>query len=190
MEEGILIWGASGSVGTAAVQLAKNTGLKVFATASPALHQYLESLGAHEVFDYKDTDVVSKIVASAKKTGTPISLALDTVSEGETSKLAADVLLASGGKGSKLCLTLPWSSKEPQPNGVEIGNFGAYQVIADQAEVGTWLFNEYLPRELERKTIIPALKVEIVEGGIGAAQKAFDLSKAGVSGKKLVITLE
>lgn len=189
--QGLLIWGASGSVGTAAIQLAKNAGFEVFATASPAHHKYLKSIGALEVFDYKDADVVSKIVASAEKVGTPISLAFDTVSEGETSKLCADILLVSGeNKGSKLCLVLPWSSKEPRPEGIEVGQTGAYRTGTDQAELGSWLFNEYLPIQLERKTIVPAPKIEIVEGGIGALQKALDKLKAGVSGQKLVVKIE
>jgi hypothetical protein len=65
-ESGLLIWGASSSVGTSALQLARNMGFKVFATASPAHHQSLKSLGALEVFDYHDSSVIDKIVVAAK----------------------------------------------------------------------------------------------------------------------------
>lgn len=60
-QSGMLVWGASSSTGTAAVQLAKELGLKVFATASPKNHEYVKSLGASEVVDYRDPDVVSKL---------------------------------------------------------------------------------------------------------------------------------
>ena len=45
----VLINGASGSVGSAAVQLAKARGARVIGTASPANHEYLRSLGAEPV---------------------------------------------------------------------------------------------------------------------------------------------
>jgi NADPH:quinone reductase-like Zn-dependent oxidoreductase len=45
----LLINGASGSVGSAAVQLAVARGARVIGTASPANHEYLRSLGAEPV---------------------------------------------------------------------------------------------------------------------------------------------
>jgi NADPH:quinone reductase-like Zn-dependent oxidoreductase len=45
----LLISGASGSVGSAAVQLAVMRGARVIGTASPANHEYLRSLGAEPV---------------------------------------------------------------------------------------------------------------------------------------------
>ncbi|MDX6296855.1 MAG: hypothetical protein QOI51_712, partial [Nocardioidaceae bacterium] len=45
----LLINGASGSVGSAAVQLAVVRGARVIGTASPAYHDYLHSLGAEPV---------------------------------------------------------------------------------------------------------------------------------------------
>jgi NADPH:quinone reductase-like Zn-dependent oxidoreductase len=45
----LLINGASGSVGSAAVQLAVSRGARVIGTASPASHDYLRSLGAEPV---------------------------------------------------------------------------------------------------------------------------------------------
>jgi NADPH:quinone reductase-like Zn-dependent oxidoreductase len=45
----LLVSGASGSVGSAAVQLAAARGARVIGTASPASHEYLRSLGAEPV---------------------------------------------------------------------------------------------------------------------------------------------
>nr|WP_246461161.1 NADP-dependent oxidoreductase [Nocardia transvalensis] len=45
----LLVSGASGSVGSAAVQLAVARGARVIGTASPANHEYLRSLGAEPV---------------------------------------------------------------------------------------------------------------------------------------------
>ncbi len=63
----VLIHGAAGGVGSAAVQIAKAAGARVIGTASPGNHEFLRSLGADEVIDYrsqrfeslvKDVDVV------------------------------------------------------------------------------------------------------------------------------------
>jgi NADPH:quinone reductase-like Zn-dependent oxidoreductase len=182
----LLIWGAASSVGSVGIQLAKNSGFKVFATASPAHHEYLKSLGTFAVFDYKDPDVVSNIAAAAQSAGSQITLGYDTISRGTTFQQTAETLLASGGKGGRLILTLPWSGKDPQPEGIVIQQTSAYSTGTDREDIWEWLFNEYLPKALENKSIVAVPKVQIVEGGIGAAQKVFDQLKAGVSGKKLV----
>jgi NADPH:quinone reductase-like Zn-dependent oxidoreductase len=50
--ETILILGASGGVGTLAIQLAKSVGADVIAVASEANHDYMKGLGADESVDY------------------------------------------------------------------------------------------------------------------------------------------
>ena len=53
----VLIQGAAGAVGATMVQLAKNNGLYVIATASGKGLELVKSLGADEVIDYKSQDV-------------------------------------------------------------------------------------------------------------------------------------
>ncbi|MEO8020060.1 MAG: NADP-dependent oxidoreductase [Pseudomonadota bacterium] len=49
----VLIHGAAGGVGSAAVQVAKAAGARVIGTASPNNHEFLRSIGADQVIDYK-----------------------------------------------------------------------------------------------------------------------------------------
>lgn len=53
----VLIQGAAGAVGATMVQLAKNKGIYVIATASGKGIELVKSLGADEVIDYKSQDV-------------------------------------------------------------------------------------------------------------------------------------
>jgi NADPH2:quinone reductase len=51
----VLILGGAGAVGSVAVQLAKHAGATVLASASAGDREYVSSLGADEVYDYKDS---------------------------------------------------------------------------------------------------------------------------------------
>ncbi len=49
----VLIHGAAGGVGSAAVQIAKAAGARVIGTASSNNHEFLRSLGVEQVIDYR-----------------------------------------------------------------------------------------------------------------------------------------
>jgi NADPH:quinone reductase-like Zn-dependent oxidoreductase len=60
----VLIHGAAGGVGSAAVQIAKAAGARVIGTASPNNHEFLRSLGVDQVIDYRSQkfeDVVKNV---------------------------------------------------------------------------------------------------------------------------------
>jgi NADPH:quinone reductase-like Zn-dependent oxidoreductase len=85
--ETVLIHGASGGVGTFAVQLAHWKGAKVLATASGSNADYVRSLGADQVIDYKATPFESV----AKN----VDLVLDLIG-GDTQKRSFGVLKPGG----------------------------------------------------------------------------------------------
>lgn len=62
-------------------------------------------------------------------------------------------------------------------------------LATSEAELGQWLFNKYLPGALADGQIKPALAPQVVVGGLAWAQKAVDVLKHGVSGKKIVFNL-
>jgi NADPH:quinone reductase-like Zn-dependent oxidoreductase len=84
----ILIYGASGSVGTFAVQLSKYFGANVTAVCSTANINLVKSLGADKVVDYTVDDFT--------KTALPFDVIFDAV--GKTSKSTCKNLLKPNGK--------------------------------------------------------------------------------------------
>ena len=83
----VLVHGAAGNVGAYAVQLARNAGLHVIATASGRDLEYVRSLGAETVVDYHEKrfeDVASNVDA-----------VMDTIG-GETAKRSLKVLKPNG----------------------------------------------------------------------------------------------
>jgi len=83
----VLIHGAAGNVGAYAVQLARQAGLKVIATAASGDLEYVRSLGATRVVDYKTTQF-EKVVSA-------VDVVLDTVG-GETRERSFAVLRQDG----------------------------------------------------------------------------------------------
>jgi len=75
--ESILIHGAGGGVGTAAIQLAKAVNATIIGTASDWKHKKILSLGAHHCIDYNKDDVYNKIMKITGNRG--VDLILDPV---------------------------------------------------------------------------------------------------------------
>jgi NADPH:quinone reductase-like Zn-dependent oxidoreductase len=90
--QNVLIYGASGTSGTIAIQLAKDLGAKVTGVCSTANLEFVKSLGADAVIDYTKEDSLAP--------GVTYDFILDAVGKRKTSKLkdACKKALAPGGK--------------------------------------------------------------------------------------------
>ncbi|KAH8800909.1 putative alcohol dehydrogenase [Xylogone sp. PMI_703] len=187
-----LVWGAGSSVGTVAVQILRRIGFIVFATAGMHHHSYIKSLGASEVFDYKDPNIVQAIVARAKAIGKSVTYCFAAISKDGGGALAAKVLAhyAQENRPVKLCTTLPYPTGEEKiPPGIEVVMTNASLVGMENKEFGSWLFNDFLGSGLASGECIPSPLGEVVDGGLAVLQTALNKLKAGVSGKKLIVTL-
>jgi len=185
----ILIWSGATSVGDAAIQIAAASGLKVISTASPSNHDYLKSLGAAEVFDYKDPEVVDKIKQAS---GGGVKWALDTISEKGSTVLAAECFGSERGKVGTLLPVKPedypsWpSSVTPERtlvySALESSNTTDYEGLKD------WY--AHLPGLVEEGKIKPQ-PLKKFEGGMEALGEALDYLKSGkVRREKVVLSFE
>ena len=92
----VLVYGASGAVGTAAVQLAKYMGAEVTGVCSTANLEKVKSIGADHVIDYTKTDfaqngpVYDLVFETVNKT--PVSACLSVLKKGGTLILGAAML--------------------------------------------------------------------------------------------------
>lgn len=99
--ETVLIHGASGGVGSFAVQFAKAAGARVLATASARNQQYLKDLGADVAIDYERDNAVE--VARRETKGAGVDAAFDI----EGKDLVARSLPALSAFGRVACILPP-----------------------------------------------------------------------------------
>ena len=181
-----LVWGASSSVGTAAVQIARSLGYTVYGVNSPKHNEYVKKLGATQCFNYNDNDVVEQISQTLKSSGQKVT-AYDCISEHGSAPKTAKILENVG--GGRLCLTLAYPEDAKKMENVRQDVVYSMRVFLDAKDFGHWFFNEWLEKSLLDKTFVPSPAIQKVDGGIEAIQKAVDIHRAGLSGVKLVVNL-
>ncbi|KAL4962423.1 zinc-binding alcohol dehydrogenase family protein [Aspergillus stella-maris] len=97
--ETILIYGGSTATGTLAIQFAKLSGYKVLTTCSPHNFDLVKSLGADEVFDYKDPEAAAKI---REYTNDNLKLVIDTISLKASAEFCDNAISTKGGEYTAL----------------------------------------------------------------------------------------
>ncbi|MCJ1422249.1 hypothetical protein MMC29_000129 [Sticta canariensis] len=186
-KKGMLVWGGASSVGSAAVQIAKLMGFSVYVTASEKHHEYLKSLGATRVFDYKGGHVVENIVKAAKEDGVTIQTGFDAVGQ---LKSCLDVLKEfKGEETSKLAEATPLSEDSPKEDGVEVKFIAPPEDEKEKIEHFHFVFRVWLKEKLEKGEFVPSPRIQVVQGGLESAQKGLDELKKGAAGRILLTTV-
>ena len=125
----VLIHGGSGGVGTFAVQLAHWKGARVLATGAASNLDYLRTLGADEVIDYKKT--------AFESAGRDVDVVLDLIG-GDTHQRSYGVLK----RGGYLISTVqPPSEEEARKRGIQAMVFRMQPTRKNLEELATLLDN-------------------------------------------------
>ncbi|KAI1452020.1 GroES-like protein [Annulohypoxylon moriforme] len=186
-KQGILVWGASSSVGSMTVQSARLLGFTVYATASAKHHEYIKSLGASRVFDYKAPGVDDTIIQAAKEDGLTFQYAYDAVG---ALPPCNNILKALKGDGVAHLASAPvLSPGYPIVEGIETKFVAASPDEKERAGQFSFIFNVWLKERLEKGEIVPCPKIQLVDGGLQGINKGLDILNAGVSCTKLVLDI-
>ncbi|KAF1841245.1 GroES-like protein [Cucurbitaria berberidis CBS 394.84] len=184
----ILIWGGSSSVGQFAIQILRYYGYtSILATASRKHHVKLQDLGAQEVFDYNDSEVVSTIIKAGGEAGIP--LVFDCIGSKFGSIAPISQIVQSGAKVAILLPIIVRDSSETQDPeyAMDIKAAANWQDGVDARGVRThfYLDNEFFKYHLQpeimysmlKDGIVKPQKQKIVEGAtlLERAQKAMDM---------------
>ncbi|EJT98636.1 GroES-like protein [Dacryopinax primogenitus] len=175
--EPLLVWGGSSSVGAFVIQLAKVAGYTVLSTASPKNHAYVKSLGASEVFDYHDPDVVNKIRLAA---GPNLSKVYDSISENGSIEASVASITAPSGVVAAILTPKP----EQSTASVKVVQTGAIRA-QENPEIGKRVYG-VLTALLEKGLLVPN-PVKVIPGGLLGINEGLQLGREHkVSGEKLV----
>lgn len=199
----IVILGGSSSVGQYAIQMARLSGFERIVTNSSASHvDHLKSLGAHVVLDRK---VQSKPEDFRDAIGDlPLEFVWDSIAEKETGKLGIDILRLSKATGERqlVCVWNPNDNPNPMdgayPEVIAAGQAVEPKVAVKQIlGLGSGPEHRYVSEPVVKalsgeegwigKGLFEPNRPQVVEGGLGALDKALDMNKQGVSGQKIVI---
>jgi NADPH:quinone reductase-like Zn-dependent oxidoreductase len=122
----VLVYGASGAIGTTAVQLAKFLGAEVTGVCSTTNLALVKSLGADKVIDYTREDSISSLEL--------YDFILDAVGRRKSSKLKLQCknALAQGGKYVSVDGGMPWPRAEYLVRLKEIIEAGQFKAVIDK----------------------------------------------------------
>ena len=122
----VLVYGASGAIGTSAVQLARNLGAEVTGVCSTTNLELVRSLGATSVIDYTKDDFT--------RSGMRYDVIFDAVGKRKSAKamLNAGAVLASGGVSMSVDDAFPRSKKSDLFMLKELAESGAFRPVIDR----------------------------------------------------------
>ena len=205
----VLIWGASSSVGSCAVQLALAGGCEVASTSSAQNMKYCSDLGAAYTFDYKSPTIVDDVVNALK--GKKSAGVFCCVQDQESMRNSARIASKLG--GNKFVATvlppLPYfSMPEDLPEDVTMGWSEFHldtrrnmwpsrtDIVADSCSdvrndpCCAPMWEHWLTDALANGSMKCKPDPEVVGEGLEYIQEALDRMAKGVSAKKLVVKLQ
>lgn len=200
----ILIWGGATSVGSCAIQLAAAAGYDVVTTCSPRHFDRARRLGASLALDYASPTVAADLlVALADRRASLVSALANAGMDRDTYPAVVEACAAavrsyppstpppaadagSGSAGRKVVAMTMVPYWGPAFEGVDCR---FVEPLRGDRELAGAVFHDYLPGALADGSFLPVPEAQVVGEGLESLQEAMDVLKAGVSAKKIVVTL-
>lgn len=174
--ETLLVHGASGGVGTAAVQLARGRGMRVFGTAgSDEGRKLVREQGAHEVFDHRAPDHFEQIMKATAGEGVHVILEmLANVNLGKDLTILAKGgrVVVIGSRGPVEINPRDTMQRDADVRGMVLPNTSTAEMASIHAA---------LVAGLENRTLRPVIGKEFPLSDAGEAQRA--VMESGATGK-------
>jgi len=200
--ETLLVWGGATSVGSNAIQLAVAAGYAVITTASPRNFAYVRELGASRAFDYRSTTVVRDVIAAFTGKTSAGALAIGTGS----AEPCLEIVRACAGKKFVALTSAAVSLDQPLPllllrflaSSVSLRARARIKNVRMKSiwgttlkdnEVGNLIYEDFLPAALAEGRYVAAPAAHVVGTGLASIQTGLDLQRAGVSARKVVVSL-
>jgi len=207
----VLVWGGSTSVGSNAIQLARAAGYDVVTTASPHNADYVRSLGATEVFDYSSATAVGDISSALRGRPFAGAVAIGTGS----ARACIDVARACSGRKFVSVASTPVSLASLGDDDAGrlrrpavllrlvaattamfvrgrlhgVGLKFIFGTSLKTNSVSTAIYQDFLPAALADGRYTVAPPPQVVGHSLEDLQHALDVHRAGVSARKVVVTL-
>jgi len=175
----LVVYGASSSIGSMAVQLATAAGVSVIGVASSKNHNFVRSCGAIEAIDYKAPDFVASVVDAVKQCGDSLVGIFDAIAEKDT--YAHDVAMFDKLGGGRLA-----TSHKP-PEGLPENVKATFMFGIGEHSFPVW--EGFVTQALEQGKLKCLPKPVVVGTGLEGLPGALEKCKAGVSAQKLVVEL-
>ncbi|KAL1870763.1 hypothetical protein Daus18300_005083 [Diaporthe australafricana] len=208
----LVVWGASTAVGMNGVQLGVAAGYTVLATAGNHNFDYVRSLGAAEVFDYRSPSCAADIIKAIQRMGAGCAGAV-AIGAGSIEPCIDILSACCKGKEKKYVAQMSLNGPAPPPPGTlnlvtwlaRVG-FAWFTTLVkknvkgvkvefvwgsdlNDGRVAEAVYGDFLPTALARGRFIPAPEPQVVGHGLDKVQEAFEVGRKGVSAKKIVVTV-
>lgn len=190
----LLVWGGATSVGLCAIQLAVCAGYDIVTTCSPHNDALVRKLGARASFDYRQADIVEKILKSLEGLTLAGALAISGIPHTadiiEKCALVVDRAQMEPGRRRFVASAIPLG-KETEAK-LRDGRVEARFIWGSslaQSTVGAAIYADFLGPALEAGTFVAAPPPLIVGKGLEKIQEGFSAAKKGLSAQKVVVSL-
>ena len=184
--EAVLVWGGSTSVGSNAIQLARNAGYHIVATASAHNFDYVRSLGAAAVADYRSRAVIDDVV---EKLGGHVLAGVFAIGAGSVPPAIA---IANRIPGTRRIATVDlgpgtmlrrWTARLRRVRLTAVRGTS----LKDSA-IGAAIYGDFLSAALASGRYLAAPDATVVGHGLDHIPDALRRLRDGVSAAKLVVT--